>query len=267
MAGRGMGSARCCGGRAMKIGNLLKISRELKRLLGKQSRFASPDMVERKELIFYVSHILEGMVVFDVGANMGVLTLLFSKLVGSTGTVHTFEACSETFQRLKAMCETAECHNIVLNRVAASDNIGKAKLHVYDRAHSGWNSLANRPLREYGIDLDPVAIEEVQAVTIDGYCEGNGILQIDLLKVDVEGAEYQVLQGARRMLKCQKVRCCVFEFGQTTFDMGNKPDEIEYYLKQLGYRVQNVVKGDPAFPGRGSAREACFSVHIARPKR
>ncbi|RCV66062.1 hypothetical protein C5S53_00475 [Methanophagales archaeon] len=74
-----------------------------------------------------------------------------------------------------------------------------------------------------------------------------------------------MLLGARHMLESQSIRCCVFEFGATTFDMGNDPNEIEAYLKQFGYRIRNVVKGNPIFPGRSSAAEARFSVHVAIP--
>lgn len=228
---------------------------------------SSPFDVERAEQTFYINHLREGMIVFDVGAHVGELTLLFSRFVGQHGQVHAFEASGETFERLQIVCEATNRQNIVLNHVAIMDKEATVKLHVYDREHSSWNSLAERPLREYGIDIDPVGIEEVRAITIDAYCEQNGIAQIDLLKIDVEGAEYQVLLGAQRMLQDKRIRYCVFEFGQTTFDMGNNPDEMGAYLKRFGYQLQNVVKGDPVFPGRANAKTARFSVHVARPKR
>jgi precorrin-6B methylase 1 len=73
------------------------------------------------------------------------------------------------------------------------------------------------------------------------------------------------MQGARRMLKSKRVRCLTFEFGQTTFDMGNSPEEIETYLKEMNYKIRNIVKGDPIFPGRESVEAAKYSMHIATP--
>jgi hypothetical protein len=105
----------------------------------------------------------------------------------------------------------------------------------------------------------------VPAATADLYCERNGIEEIDLLKVDVEGAEFQVLVGARRLLKERRVRCVTFEFGQTTFDMGNSPERIEAYLRDAGYELRNLVAGDPVFPGGESVRTACYSMHVATP--
>jgi FkbM family methyltransferase len=230
------------------------------------SRHASPIDVERAEQTFYINYLREGMTVFDVGANIGELSLLFSRFVGNTGIVYAFEASSSMFEKLSKILTLTRRPRIVLNHAAVADKSGKLKFHVYDDDHSGWNSLADRPLERYGIDLKPDHIEEVESITIDDYCQKNNISQIDLLKIDVEGAEYQVLLGARHMLENQKILCCVFEFGQTTFDMGNNPNEIEAYLNQFNYRIQNVVAGDPIFPGRQSVDEARFSVHVARPK-
>ena len=202
----------------------------MKRFINKLVRLsspASPPEVERAEQIFYIDYLHEGMTVFDVGANIGELTLLFSRFVGAHGHVHSFEASHSVFKRLQTICELSGRKNIILNHKALANKEGHVRLYIYDREHSGWNTLAQRPLHNYGIDVDPVGVEKVKATTVDRYCEKNGISQIDLLKLDVEGAEYQVLLGARSMLERKRIQCCVFEFGQTTFDMGNDPGDIE----------------------------------------
>ena len=114
--------------------------------------------------------------------------------------------------------------------------------------------------------MKPSATEEVPATTVDNYCESNGVARIDLLKIDVEGAELQVLLGAERTLRAKRVRCLTFEFGQTTFDMGNSPDRLEAFLKDVGYDVRNLVPGDPTFPGRESAQAACYAMLVATPE-
>ncbi|MGB3905741.1 MAG: FkbM family methyltransferase [Anaerolineae bacterium] len=251
----------------MKSTSFLHLIRQRMRRPFRGHSPASPVEVERAEWVFYLKYLREGMVVFDVGSHVGELTLLLSRFVGQQGRVHAFEASSATFKGLKAVCESCGRTNIILNHVALADRKGMVKLNVYDKEHSSWNSLAERPLHTYGIDVNPVGTEKVLATTIDSYCEENGISRIDLLKIDVEGAEYQVLRGARRMLQDKRVLCCVFEFGQATFDMGNDPGETESYLRQFGYEIRNVVKGDPVFPGRWGAGSAQFSMHVAVPKR
>ena len=139
------------------------------------------------------------------------------------------------------------------------------RLNVYSEEYSGWNSLANRPLENYGINIKPISTEDVQSITLDQYCDKNKIEFIDLLKIDVEGAEYQVMLGTKSLFKNKRVRHCIFEFGGTTFDMGNSPEEIESFLNSCDYSISNIVKGNPNFPGRASVLSAQFSLHIAKP--
>jgi FkbM family methyltransferase len=221
--------------------------------------------VERAERIFYLETLREGMTVFDVGANVGELTLLFSRFAGASGSVHAFEPCGQTFGRLEAVCRAASLRNVRLNRLALAEDETPVSLHVYDEDYMSWNTRAVRPLEDYGIDVKPLGVEHAPATTLDLYCERNGVAEIDLLKVDVEGAEFQVFVGARRMLNERRIRCVTFEFGQTTFDMGNSPDRIESYLRDAGYSLRNLVAGDPVFPGGASARTACYSMHVATP--
>lgn len=220
--------------------------------------------VERAERIFYLSYLQKEMTVFDVGANVGEMTLLFSPFVAD-GTVHAFEASKSTFIRLELVCRETERRNVVLNNLALSDKNGTIDLHIYDEALSTFNSQANRPMKNYGLDIEPVGIEQVLAVTVDNYCESKNIELIDLLKIDVEGAEFQVMLGASRMLRDKRIGCMTFEFGQTTFDMGNSPEEIETFLTKMDYKIRNVVEGDPIFPGRESVQAAKYSMHIATP--
>lgn len=232
---------------------------------GSASGPASFVEVERAERIFYLEYLREGMTVFDVGANVGELALLFSRFVGASGVVHAFEPGGRAFERLETICRAASLRNVRLNRLALAEEETTVSLHVYDDDYLSWSTRALRPLEDYGIDVKPVAVEEVPATTLDSYCERSGVASIDLLKVDVEGAEFQVLAGARRMLGERRVRCLTFEFGQTTFDMGNSPERIETYLRDAGYELRNLVAGDPVFPGRESARTACYSMHVATP--
>jgi FkbM family methyltransferase len=238
-----------------------KIRRELAR---RPAQSAAMIEVERAEKMFYLEYVRQGMVVFDVGAGVGELTLLFSRCVGA-GQVHAFEASSRVFERLQTILNTSARPNISAHHLAVTEAEGTTRLYVYDDNHLGWNTRAVRPLEAYGINVKPIAVEDVAATTIDRYCERNGIDHIDLLKVDVEGAEFQVMMGADRMLREKRIGCLTFEFGQTTFDMGNNPDEIETHLAHSGYELRNIVPGGPVFPGRESAHSARFSMHVAKP--
>lgn len=235
------------------------------RRLVKGRKSASASAVERAEYACYLDVLREGMVAFDVGANVGELTLLFSRFVGAGGSVHSFEAAGAVFERLRTVCAAAGRRNVVLNHAAVADREGTMTLHVYPDEYAGWNTLAVRPLADYGIDVRPTGTEQVRSVTIDAYCREHGIERIDLLKIDIEGAELQAMLGARSMFERRCVGRCVFEFGQTTFDMGNRPEQIRTFLEGCGYRLRNVVRGDALFPGGESAATARFAILIAEP--
>src|SRR5436305_491010 len=181
----------------MKDFSLLKVARKLVQKGYSLVAPASYAQVERAEWIHYINLLYEGMIVFDVGANIGEFTLLFSHFVGQRGQVHAFEPTPDTFARLQTITQSTNRSNLKLNQVALADKTGTVAMRLYEPEFATWNTLADRPIENYGLNVQPPTIEKVAAMTIDGYCAENQIDHIDLLKIDVEGAEYQVLLGAR----------------------------------------------------------------------
>jgi FkbM family methyltransferase len=232
-------------------------ARMIKSLARRVLRRTSADHVdvEKAEWKFYVDYVESGMTVLDIGANVGALTLLFAHFVREEGHVHAFEATSSTSRQLADACRASE--NVSVNHLAVGAEVGTAQLQVYDSDHASWNTMARRDL---DVEVQPVAVEQVAMTTVDAYCTAKDIPVVDLLKVDVEGAEYQVLQGAKRMLVEKRIRCCTLEFGGTTFDMGNSPAEIQALLNRTGYSLASLSGGRTLFPGRQ------YNMLVARPK-
>ena len=139
-------------------------------------------------------------------------------------------------------------------------------MNVYDEDHLSWNTVVARPIRKGGADVLPLHTAEVPSVSLDDYCAEREIDRIDLLKVDVEGAELDVLRGSERLLRTRAVRCCVFEFGATTLEYGVDPGSISTYLASCGYSLRNLVERDPVFPGGDAVETAAFSMHVAMPR-
>lgn len=221
--------------------------------------------VEREERLFYRAYVRPGMTLFDVGANVGALSLLFAELAGD-GAVHAFEPAPEIFARLEAAIAAHGNANVIANRVALADVAGSQVLHCYDGPYHPFASLADRPLAAYGVDAGAARRELVPVTTLDAYCQAHGIARIDLLKIDVEGAELQVLRGAAGMLRDRRIACVAFEFGQATFDMGNRPDALAELFEGSGYRLSNLVEGARLFPGGRSAATAKYAMHLAVPR-
>ncbi len=244
----------------------MSLSRRIKNLFSSNPRSNhNADAVDAHESAFYEGYLREGMTVFDIGSNVGDLAVLFSRCVGDRGRVHCFEPGETAFAKLTSVVGGLQRHNVILNRKAVGELVGTTQFHVYPDTHHSWNSRARRPLADYGINLAPPRVQEVECITVDDYCAAANIEAIDLLKVDVEGAELQVFYGCRRMMRERRIRCCTFEFGQTTFDMGNQPAQLDAFFHEVAYTLRNLIPGDPVFPGGKSVRTAQFAMLLATP--
>lgn len=206
------------------------------------------------------------MVAFDVGAYVGELTLLFARLVGDAGMVHAFEANPTTFDVLRTVCDYQGRTNIKLNPIAVGETSGEVTLNAYPGAYASWSSRATRPLKDYGIEAPNPVPTVIGMNTLDGYCDANSISRIDLLKLDIEGAELQALRGATALLSSRLIQCCILEVGQTVLDMGNRPEEIQDLLESAGYRVRNVIDGQPVIDTHRADQSLAFAMLIAEPR-
>lgn len=144
-------------------------------------------------------------VFFDVGANRGDYSkALINKFRGSK--VYSFEPLPSTFGMLKK--ETQSFENIYCINKALGAQEGRRKIYS-DGAGSGLSSFF--PLESQAENKSHM--EEVCITTLDSFCSANEIRQIDFLKIDVEGFEFEVLKGAETMIKSNKIRNIQFEFG------------------------------------------------------
>lgn len=233
-------------------------------ILRKRTNHLSPIIVEKNEQKFYIDNINEGDIVFDIGANIGRLTVLFSKFCGATGCVHSFEPTDSTFNKLSKIVSCLTPANVMTNNVAVSDVNGFIDLNIYEEDYSSWNTMVSRPLEDYGIIIGKPVTQKIPSITIDQYCKEQSIAYIDLLKIDVEGAEFYVLQGAEKMFEERKIKLCVFEFGQTNFEMGVTVKQIEDFFHKHDYEVKNVTKKQEVFPVDKKSGNAIFSVLFAQ---
>lgn len=158
------------------------------------SHLLSRDGFEEGEQRFLTAYLQPGMRVLDVGAHRGLYTLLASRRVGSGGEVVAFEPSPRELRWLRRHAALNRCENVIIEPAAVSDREGEAELHVCRGRDTGCNSL-RRP-------AVPGAATTVRVplTTLDGYLERSGTRRVDVVKLDVEGAELGVLQGARRLL-------------------------------------------------------------------
>ena len=146
-------------------------------------RAAPPDVftAEARDLLVYGYTPQPGDAVIAVGAGIGRETLLFSRLVGDRGRVVALEAHPQTYRRLASLCRVNRLDNVTPLQVAASDRDGTAT--ISDDEHY----LQNTMLTAEGI--------EVPARRLDSLAAELGITQIDLLTMNIEGAERLAIRG------------------------------------------------------------------------
>lgn len=178
--------------------------------------------------------------VFDVGANQGqFLHLMQAGLQGIPAVFHAFEPGKGTFQILVE--KTRGFTNLQLNNCALGNRNAAVELY-YNEPGSGLASLSKRRLEHFGIKFE--LAETVQLMTLDEYCVQNAIEKIDLLKLDVEGHEFDVLQGSVETFRSNKVQALTFEFGGSNIDSRTYFQDFWYLLQE--YRMKSVFRITPS---------------------
>ncbi len=147
---------------------------------------AGKHLAERREQELLRRYLAPGMTVFDMGANVGFYTELFSRLVGSAGRVHAFEPdplCSGILRdRVRRLS------NVEVESVALGERAGEATLFCSNRDRAETRTHPFEP----GV---PAEMVRVPVLTVDGYCRSRHVQRLDAVKMDVEGDEVRVLRG------------------------------------------------------------------------
>lgn len=181
-------------------------------------------------------------IIFDVGANVG-------QTVGSyrsrfpNAVIHSFEPFEESFQKLKKHCASIE--KVHAHHLAIADTIGTAELHTH--GDSVANSLL--PNAETSDLALPSSMSEskgtalVPITTLDAFCADQKIDHIDILKMDIQGAELKALRGASDLLARGAIDLIYTEVwfsrhyeGQADFC------ELRAYLSNFGFRLYHLYE-------------------------
>lgn len=188
-----------------------------------------------------------GMICMDIGANVGLFSLFMAKRVGNGGKVYAFEPTSETFQRLQKNIALNAQLNIIAENVAVTEQPGKVEFHVGPPELCVFNSIGEvvHPSAKAGRFTRVL----VPAITMDDYCAVHNINRVDCVKIDVEGAELQVLKGMIRVLK-ENPRVVLFiEFySMTAAASGTSVVNMAEWLRALGFQLFLITSKGRAQP-------------------
>jgi FkbM family methyltransferase len=171
-----------------------------------------------------------GMVVLDVGANIGLFTLLAAK---AGAQVHAFEPNPPTRERLERnLSLNAFASGVRVHPVALSDHSGTATLfddirRGEGRYNDGVASLSQANAAGKGTSIDLCTLDEVADQT--------GIDRVDWIKMDIQGAELPALRGARRVLERNRPRLLLELDGECARSFGWDPTDLVRFLGDISY--------------------------------
>lgn len=181
-----------------------------------------------------LQHFSEGRnlrVALDVGANRGQTALLLADAFPDA-SIHSFEPVAATFEELKKTA--ALLPRVRAHRMALAEAVSELTM-------SAESDTTNRLVD----DSFKVAVERVPTSTVDQFCAEQGIERIDLLKIDVEGAELRVLKGASESFAKRSIPMVLAEcdFFERKYEPHTQFADLIAFLEPLGYNVVSFYTG------------------------
>jgi protein O-GlcNAc transferase len=180
--------------------------------------------------ILFVKHLLKpGMCAVDIGASYGVYSLAMAKAVESSGQVWSFEPANGPVTFLANSARHNHLDNLRVRQVALSAQPGTANLRVAPNSEVGCIVTEEDPDADY---------QSVRVITLDDCMREHGWMDVDLIKMDAEGEEFRILEGANQFLS-ERSPLVLFELKH-----GSRQDFslLEKFVS-IGYQLYRLVPG------------------------
>lgn len=184
------------------------------------------------------NYLKPGMFVVDAGANKGYFTLIARNLVRSNGLVLSVEPEPGNARWLHEMVKANGFDNVQICESALTDFNGKAPLFLGEK--SGWHSLVPGRRR---FQRDVAIRGAVNCRTLDRLLQDRDLPPPDLLKIDVEGAELEVLAGARDVVAAGTAMVILLELHP---HFGVDPAACAHLLTEWGFNLRSLRDANPA---------------------
>ncbi len=175
-----------------------------------------------------------GMVVLDIGANVGYYTLMAAKLMRGEGHVYAFEPAPANYELLVKNVEVNEYHNVTPINRAISNRRRKLELFL-DKINFGGPSLSNKNMPIIAGSV------EVETMTLDGFLEDEiGDFRVDFIKTDTQGAEGLIFEGAERTLRRNRPQIIMEFWPFGLRNMGTDPAELLRKIRDFGFTIRTI---------------------------
>lgn len=191
-----------------------------------------PSTYESENFEFLTNNCKPGAVIIDIGAHIGLFSVIASQITGDTGKVYAFEPAPSTYELLQKTLSINHNRSVIeAFQKAVGKEPGKISFFVSDDEADNSNSLVNykddRPL--HGID--------VEVTSVDAFVKEKKINKLNFIKIDVEGAEYDTLQGAAETLQNLRPVCIVAIHPEPIKAKGDRLEDIYDFIVGRQYRI------------------------------
>ncbi|MDE3212277.1 MAG: FkbM family methyltransferase [Bacteroidota bacterium] len=194
-------------------------------------------------MALYQALIKQGDVIIDAGANIGLYSILGSRIVGEKGKVYSFEPSGANFDILKKNIQLNKCNNIVPVNMGLGDKTGEI-LELFQEEGSGdaEKYVFRSSINETAVSAPDSKVmhvsEKISLETLDNFRSKMNLSKIDFLKIDVEGFEYFLLKGAENALKENPGMIILFECASHLAERaGVTKAEVLQFLEGLGFEI------------------------------
>jgi FkbM family methyltransferase len=203
------------------------------------------------------------MVFVDAGANEGLYSMFASRCVGPSGRVYSFEPSQREFQRLSCNIQLNGLENVHAVQAALAEVPGELELSIADSSHAGQNTLG-----KFTYQVQLLRTERVSARTLDAFAAESGLTRLDVLKLDVEGAERRILEGSRTVLR-ELRPMILFEASDAALKaQGSSVPDVLDFLRSQNYRFYAVDRhtGSPVPADSAPTSDNMIAVPVERPQ-
>lgn len=197
---------------------------------------------EPEETRFVIGLLKKGDVFVDLGANIGYFDLIASDAVGSTGKVFAFEPDPDNLRLLRKNVEVNGCANVCIEPKAVTDVNRSVTLYLSSTNHGDHRIYASTDAKESNDGLVRLSLV-VEGVTLDSYFPPGS--RVDLIKMDIQGAEYFAVQGMIRLLRENHGAVLLLEFWPRGLrEAGVTPSALLQQLLDLGFAPHLLDKNN-----------------------
>ena len=195
-------------------------------------------------------NIFSGNIVVDIGANIGFFTLIMSKGVKKEGKVFSFEPELENYKLLSKNVKENNLQNIILENKAVGNKNGSTEMYLASKENNIYSQSMHRIFSSKIVSQNSTPIT-IKIIKLDDFFEKLDLIKkIDLIKIDVEGAEFDVLKGMNKILDSNKDLKIIMEFSlENLQDFGSKPDEVVDFLLKKNFKLWKINENEKKLEG------------------